>query len=136
MKPKIIYIADDDEDDRLFISDAIHELDLEIKIIEASDGDDLLNLIQLENTEEANILILLDMNMPRVTGLETLQSIRANEKLKHIPAVMISTSSDKSLIGDAYQAGINAFIKKPNNYDGFIKIAQALQTCFLSLEQK
>lgn len=135
MKPKIIYIADDDEDDRLFIADAIHKLDLEIRIIEAADGDDLLALIELENTKEANILILLDMNMPRVTGIETLQSIRANEKLRHIPAVMISTSSEKNLIDEAYQTGINAFIKKPNNYDGFIKIAQALQTCFLDLEQ-
>jgi CheY-like chemotaxis protein len=135
MKPKIIYIADDDEDDRLFISDAIRKLDLEIKIIEAADGDDLLHLIESENTEEANILILLDMNMPRVTGIEVLQTIRANHKLKHIPAVMISTSSDKTLIDEAYQTGINAFIKKPNNYDGFIKIAQALQTCFFDSEQ-
>lgn len=135
MKPKIIYIADDDEDDRLFISDAIRKLDLEIKIIEAADGDDLLHLIESENTEEANILILLDMNMPRVTGIEVLQTIRANHKLKHIPAVMISTSSDKTLIDEAYQTGINAFIKKPNNYDGFIKIAQALQICFFDSEQ-
>ncbi|WP_254412166.1 response regulator [Dyadobacter diqingensis] len=135
MKPKIIYIADDDEDDRLFISDAIRKLDLEIKIVEAADGDDLLHLIESENTEEANILILLDMNMPRVTGIEVLQTIRANNKLKHIPAVMISTSSDKTLIDEAYQTGINAFIKKPNNYDGFIKIAQALQTCFFDFEQ-
>lgn len=135
MKPKIIYIADDDEDDRLFISDAIRKLDLEIKIVEAADGDDLLHLIESENTEDANILILLDMNMPRVTGIEVLQTIRANNKLKHIPAVMISTSSDKTLIDEAYQTGINAFIKKPNNYDGFIKIAQALQTCFFDFEQ-
>lgn len=130
MKPTIIYVADDDEDDRLFISDAIRKLDLTIKIIEASDGDDLLNLIALENTEAANILILLDMNMPRVTGIEALQTIRAHDKLKHIPAVMISTSSDKNLIDEAYQTGVNAFIRKPSNFGGFVKIAQALQTCF------
>lgn len=135
MKPKVIYVADDDEDDRLFISDAIRKLDLEVKIIEAVDGDDLLSLIELENTDEANILILLDMNMPRVTGLEALQIIRSNDKIKHIPAVMISTSSDKKLVEEAYQSGVNAFIKKPNNYDGFIKIAEALQTCFLDFEE-
>jgi len=135
MKPKVIYVADDDEDDRLFISDAIRKLDLEVKIIEAVDGDDLLSLIELENTDEANILILLDMNMPRVTGLEALQIIRSNDKIKHIPAVMISTSSDKKLVEEAYQSGVNAFIKKPNNYDGFIKIAEALQTCFLDFEK-
>lgn len=135
MKQKIIYMADDDEDDRLFLSDAINKLNLEIKIVEASDGDDLLHLIETENTKDANILILLDMNMPRVTGLEALQTIRANEKIKHIPAVMISTSSDKRLIQKAYETGINAYIKKPNNYDGFVKIAEALQTCFLDFEQ-
>lgn len=135
MKPTIIYVADDDEDDRLFISDAIRKLDLTIKIVEAADGDDLLNLIELENTEEANILILLDMNMPRVTGIEALQTIRANDRLKHIPAVMISTSSDKNLIDEAYQTGVNAFIKKPNNFGGFVKIAQALQTCFFDSVQ-
>jgi len=135
MKQKIIYVADDDEDDRLFLSDAIRKLDLEIKIIEVADGDDLLTLIEAENTKDANILILLDMNMPRVTGLEALQVIRANEKIRHIPAVMISTSSDKKLIQAAYETGVNAFIKKPNSYDGFIKIAEALQTCFLDFEE-
>ena len=131
MKQKIIYIADDDEDDRQFLRDAIRKLDLEVKIVEASDGDDLLQLINKENTKDASILILLDMNMPRMTGLEALQTIRLNEKIKHIPAVMISTSSDKELIQEAYETGINAFIKKPNTYDGFLKIAEALQTCFL-----
>jgi len=131
MKQKIIYIADDDEDDRQFLRDAIRNLDLEIKIVEASDGDDLLQLINKENSTDASILILLDMNMPRMTGLEALQTIRLNEKIKHIPAVMISTSSDKELIQEAYETGINAFIKKPNTYDGFLKIAEALQTCFL-----
>ena len=131
MKQKIIYIADDDEDDRQFLRDAIRKLDLEIKIVEASDGDDLLQLINKENSKDASILILLDMNMPRMTGLEALQTIRLNEKIKHIPAVMISTSSDKELIQEAYETGINAFIKKPNTYDGFLKIAEALQTCFL-----
>ena len=135
MKQKIIYVADDDEDDRLFLSDAIRKLDLEIKIIEVADGDDLLTLIEAENTKDANILILLDMNMPRVTGLEALQVIRANEKIRHIPAVMISTSSDKKLIQAAYETGVNAFIKKPNTYDGFLKIAEALQTCFLDFEE-
>jgi len=135
MKPKIIYVADDDEDDRLFISDAIRKLDLEIKIVEATDGDHLLNLIEAEAIEDANILILLDMNMPRVTGMEALQTIRSKDKIKHIPAVMISTSSDVRLIEEAYQTGINAFIKKPNNFDGFLKIAEALQTCFFNFER-
>ena len=135
MKPKIIYVADDDEDDRLFISDAIRKLNLEIKIVEATDGDHLLNLIEAETTQDANILILLDMNMPRVTGMEALQTIRSNDKIKHIPAVMISTSSDVRLIEEAYQTGINAFIKKPNNFDGFLKIAEALQTCFFNFER-
>ena len=48
---------------------------------------------------------------------------------------MISTSSDKKLIQAAYETGVNAFIKKPNSYDGFIKIAEALQTCFLDFEE-
>ena len=135
MKQKIIYVADDDEDDRLFLSDAIRKVSPEIKIVEAADGDDLLELIKKENTKDANILILLDMNMPRVTGLEALQVIRANEKIKHIPAVMISTSSDKKLMQDAYATGINAFIKKPNNYRDYLKIAEALQTCFLDFER-
>ncbi len=129
-RSKIIYVADDDADDRLFISDAIRELNLEIKIIEVADGMDLLNLIQTESLADSQVLVILDMNMPKVTGLEALEAIRANDQIKHIPAVMISTSSDKELIQKAYQAGINAYIKKPNTVDGFMKIAEALQTCF------
>jgi CheY-like chemotaxis protein len=132
---KIIYVADDDEDDRLFISDAIRELNLEIKIIEVADGMDLLNLIESESIADTSVLVLLDMNMPKVTGLEALEAIRANDQIKHIPTVMISTSSDSDLIQKAYQAGINAFIKKPNTMEGFVRIAEALQTCFFNHEK-
>lgn len=127
---RIIYVADDDEDDRLFISDALLSLNLEIRIIEVGDGLDLLNRIQSERMFHTSMLVILDMNMPKVTGLEALAAIRANHRIKHIPAVMISTSSDSELIRKAYQTGVNAFIKKPNTIDGFTRIAEALQTCF------
>lgn len=125
MNLKTIYLADDDADDRYLICEAIKQVDSKIDVIEAENGSDLLLSIQ-ENNLPAPVLILLDMNMPKMNGLETLRAIRSNPKHAHIPAVMISTSSDEKLIASAHNEGVNGFITKPNSFEGFIQLAQQL----------
>ncbi|MBC8154738.1 MAG: response regulator [Bacteroidetes bacterium] len=132
----IVMLVDDDEDDRFFIREALEKAVQHVTVVEAEDGEALLNLLHdsdQQKVDEAVSVILLDMNMPRLNGLETVAAIRANPFLAHIPAVMISTTAQPELVADAYAKGINSFIKKPSSYADFGRIAEAIRVCFLDV---
>jgi CheY-like chemotaxis protein len=127
--PKTIFLCDDDPDDRLLICAALTEVAPDISIIEAKDGLDLLDIIKQYN-QQKTILFLLDMNMPRLNGLETIQQIRSMPGFCDTPAIMFSTSSDPELAHRATRAGINHFISKPSTFEGFIELAQFVNTSY------
>ncbi|MPR33468.1 response regulator [Salmonirosea aquatica] len=128
---KTLYLVDDDQDDRFFIRQAIRDAGAQVEIIEAEDGLELLGLIrQQENIEAA--LILLDMNMPKMNGLETISALRSDPRMATTPIVMISTSSSPSLIETAYQAGVDNFVTKPSSFEGFNHLGHQLTTSYLS----
>jgi CheY-like chemotaxis protein len=129
-KTNIIYLVDDDEDDRFFIREALESAGLQIQIFEAENGIELLSLIQQKPQSPAS-LILMDMNMPKMNGLETITAIRSDPNLSSIPVVMISTSSNVSLIEKAYEAGVNLFIAKPSTFEEFNNLGSELAAQFL-----
>lgn len=129
-KAKCVYLVDDDDDDRFLICEAIKQVSGKISIIEAKDGLHFFELVdQLE--KPALSVILLDMNMPRMNGLETLKKIRSMPALSKIPVVMFSTSADPLLIKQAQLSGIHTFIKKPNSFEGYIDLATRISFLFL-----
>lgn len=135
--PKLLLmIADDDEDDRFFIRKAIQAVIPDVAVVEAQDGQELMTLLRHSDHQSAERpvrVILLDMNMPRLNGLETLQAIRADSLLSSVPAVMISTSAHPEMVAEAYRKGINSYIKKPSSYADFNRIAEAIKICFLEV---
>ncbi|KAA6439794.1 response regulator [Dyadobacter flavalbus] len=126
---KTVFLCDDDPDDRFLISNALMEVAPEISIVEAEDGQQLLDVIK--NYGQSTSLFLLDMNMPRMNGLETIAQIRATPGLSDIPAIMFSTSSDTQLIKRAISAGVNHYIRKPDTFEGFIEMAQFVRRSYL-----
>lgn len=127
---KTIYLADDDSDDRFLIKEAIREVNPDIKVIEAENGLELLTLIE-ETGDPDSALVVLDMNMPKMNGLEALDAIRSIPHLSMIPAVMLSTSSDSSFARLAYKAGISLYLTKPDSFEAFIDLIQQLTNQFL-----
>jgi len=132
MNNKTIYIVDDDEDDRMLVREALEDVIGPAKIIEAIDGRNLLDLLLQRKQSSELELILLDINMPRMNGLETLAHIRANHEVEHIPIIMFSTSSDQKLINSAYKIGVNAFVKKPVSIADYSYMAESVNVCFLN----
>ncbi len=122
---KVVYLADDDQDDRFFIRQAIREAGAQVRIIEAENGLELLELIQQEKHLQAS-LVLLDMNMPKMNGLETIAALRADVHFAKVPVVMISTSSHLSLVETAYQAGVDDFFVKPSSMEEFNTLGHKL----------
>ena len=130
---KNVYLADDDDDDRFLICEAIKSILPTINIIEVTDGRQLLDKIIGANAKSP-ALILLDMNMPRMNGLEAAIAIRSNPSLAEIPLAMITTSSDKVLSAQAYKCGVDRFFIKPSSFEGLIKMARELISQFLHEE--
>lgn len=128
-------MADDDEDDRFFMRESFQEIDPAVTIVEAENGSELIAMLTTQSQTSAPRpvdLILLDMNMPKLNGLETLMAIKANPLLRHIPTVMVSTSAEPDQVAAAYQYGISGFIKKSASSSYRTHIAQALSVCYLN----
>jgi CheY-like chemotaxis protein len=110
---KHLIIADDDEDDQMLLKEAIQEYSDAIDLTVISDGKQLINFLNKDNSPD---LILLDLNMPYKNGTECLMEIRANESLRHIPVVILSTSRNVRDIELCFNFGANLFFTKPCSF--------------------
>jgi len=131
--PISIVFADDNPTERMLFEDAMlasREYVNDVKF--SSDGVELLHLLRCEGKHEMSCplhlpdLVVLDLNMPTMTGFEVLQEIRKDEKLKTIPVVVLSASDDAADIKRCYALGASGYIVKPGNHED-------LKTAFLQL---
>lgn len=127
---KTIYIVDDDQDDRFLLREAINEVIKDVKIVEFKDGNELVTLI--ENNRELNIsLLLVDMNMPRMNGLEVTKVLKTNPYFRDLPIIMLSTTSNQELIKSAYLTGIMKFYTKPVTFDALKNLVSIIAQNFI-----
>lgn len=122
-----IILADDDEDDRLFFTDAFEEIRISTKVQTFNDGVELMNYL---NKDEALLpeILFLDLNMPKKNGIECLHEIKANEKFKNIAIAIYSTSSSEEHIEETFVSGANIYIKKPSDFNTLKKILKDVVT--------
>lgn len=89
----------------------------------ARDGEEALDYFQRwENGELTPIVILLDLNMPKINGLEVLERLKSHPDFKTIPVVILTTSSESSDLQSAYQLGVNSYIVKPVSFEKFLDV--------------
>ena len=114
---RYIYLADNDEDDRTFFSEAIGEVDPSVILKQASDGMQLMEIIH-NLSEPLPDIIFLDINMPGINGFECLQEIRKLEGAIHeVRIIILSTSNDPENIDKALRLGATFYAVKPNRFD-------------------
>lgn len=123
----LITLADDDEDDRMFFTDAFEELKINTVVNTVNDGVALMNFLNANETVLPNI-IFLDLNMPLKSGIECLKEIKANPKFKDIVIAIYSTSSSEEDIENTFVLGANIYIKKPNNFGKLKEILSEVVT--------
>jgi CheY-like chemotaxis protein len=119
--PMHILLADDDEDDRAFFSEAIMELKMDNKLTLFKDGKGLMDYLVDPDIKLPHILFL-DLNMPGKTGIDCLKEIRANTRFKDVSVAIYSTSSSEKDIEDTFIEGANIYIKKPNDFSMLKKV--------------
>jgi CheY-like chemotaxis protein len=122
-----ICLADDDQDDRLFFTDAFDELKIKTKVSTFNDGVELMNYLNNADSILPNVLFL-DLNMPKKNGVECLLEIKKNEKFNDIAVAIYSTSSSEEHIEETFINGANIYIKKPSDFDTLKKILSEVVT--------
>ena len=124
--PKIL-IVDDDHEDVFAIRRAFSKLEYDIDLHHLSDGAAAVEyLLDVQNLDGLPDLVLLDINMPRVNGFETLQALRSSDMTQHLPVVMLSTSDSVPEVRRAYASGANAHLVKPSSMSRLTTMAQAI----------
>lgn len=131
-KTVTILIAEDDPDDQFLIREAFEESRLANPLAFVENGEELLDYLhqrgQYSESDSAPRpgLILLDLNMPRVDGREALAEIKADNNLRSIPIVVLTTSRTEEDIFQTYNLGVSGFITKPVTFDGLVEVIKAM----------
>lgn len=126
-EPMKIVLVDDDEDDRMFFSDALREIDIHTELKQFENGKEFLSYLEQEETEGPH-LIFLDLNMPVMNGFECLKALRNHPDFKDLVVAIYSTSSSEKDIEETFLKGANIYINKPNSFDALKKtLAQVVK---------
>ncbi|AHW58953.1 MAG: response regulator [Tannerellaceae bacterium] len=123
-----ILIVEDNPVDLDLTLRAFKSQKLDNPILTARDGEEALDFIEKwEKGEPRPVVILLDLKMPKVNGLEVLKELKTHPRLKTIPIVVLTTSSESTDVRDAYQLGANSYIVKPVDFEKFLDVAKQIE---------
>ena len=138
---KILLLVEDNEDDVELTQRALRQHNLANKVVVARDGQEALDYIFREGTfshitkDEEPQLVLLDLQLPKIGGLEVLRRIRGNKETKFLPVVILTTSKEESDIVNSYTHGANSYIRKPVDFEQFSHAVRQLGLYWLVLNE-
>ena len=128
---KPILLVEDNLNDAELVLNALRRNNLANKVVATRHGGEALDYLHrrgdyANEAGEEPIFILLDLKMPKVDGLEVLRQVKADEKLKMIPVVMLTSSSEESDLVKSYRLGVNAYVVKPVDFTQFVEAIRQL----------
>jgi two-component system, response regulator len=136
-----ILLVEDRDDDAELTARAFRKAKILNPLIRTRDGVEALDYLlgrgthAGRNVSDVPAVILLDLNLPRVGGIEVLTAIRADERIKHVPVVILTSSNEDKDRLAAYQRHANSFVRKPVDYDQFVAAAKELGLYWLVLNE-
>ncbi|MEY4754995.1 MAG: hypothetical protein RJA44_2670 [Pseudomonadota bacterium] len=141
MNHKIILLAEDNPDDALLTMHALKEAKVCNEIVHVEDGVQALDYLygrgRYAGRDTSNLpaLLLLDINMPKINGLEVLKQVRADPALRRLLIVMLTTSRNDQDLVASYDLGVNSYVRKPVDFDEFSEAARHLGMYWLLLNE-
>jgi two-component system response regulator len=137
---EVLLVEDNPSDAELTIR-ALKKNNLANKVYHVKDGDEALDFVFARGEyadrkiENAPKVILLDLKMPKVNGIEVLKVFKEDERTKQIPIVVLTSSKEDPDIKECYQLGVNSYVVKPVHFDGFLKAVSDLGLYWLLVNQ-
>lgn len=128
---QVVAVVDDDDDDLFLIQEAFKVCLKEEKVLIASSGIDLLD--RLETLRVLPAFLLLDLNMPLMSGFEVLGKLRADPRYALMPVLIFSTSNAQRDIDLAYELGANSYVKKPSSFAEYKSVVEDLCNFWLHI---
>lgn len=141
METKLILLIEDNPDDELLMLRALKKNHIVHRVAVARDGVEALDYLfptGIYGGKEAQPLlqlILLDLKLPKINGLEVLKRLRADGRTKYIPVVVLTSSTEEQDIINSYDLGANGFVQKPMNFNEFVEIANRLGVYWLEVNR-
>lgn len=114
-----ILLVEDDMIERMKFNRILETLNVKIDLLEATNGEEAL--LTLRTNKSLPNIILLDLNMPRMNGIEFLKILKKDNKLKFIPTIILTTSNNTKDLLECYNNGIAGYILKPLNYERYVE---------------
>lgn len=136
-----ILLVEDNPDDLELALRALERANISNRIEVARDGAEALDFIFCEGTQahrqiqDTPKVILLDLKLPKIDGLEVLKRIKSDPRTQMIPVVMLTSSQEQRDVVESYRLGVNSYIVKPVAFDGFLSAVQDLGMYWLLLNQ-
>jgi|SRR6478609_4604116 len=133
--PRVILLVEDNESDELLTIKALKKAEVKNEIVVARDGEAALAHLEQCAIQDLPQLVILDLNIPKIDGIDVLNAIRTNSKTKMLPIVILTSSKDQRDIEKAYELNVNAYVQKPVSYNEFTKTCEAIGAFWLNSNQ-
>ena len=130
---RILLVEDDPKDVELTLT-GLAEYNLANEVVIARDGEEAVNLLCGPNPIKPQV-ILLDLKLPKIDGLEVLKQIRDCDKTRTLPVVVLTSSDEERDVVRSYQLGVNSYIRKPVNFNDFAEATRQLGMYWLVLNE-
>jgi CheY-like chemotaxis protein len=135
----IILLAEDDEGHAFLVQQNLVDAGLANRIVHVRDGQEALDFIHCTGSYRSRVpngplLLLLDINMPRVDGVEVLRRLKADPNTDQVPVIVLTTTDDPREVRRCYELGCSSYVTKPVDYDRFVEAIRRLGL-FLSIVQ-
>lgn len=137
----LLLLVEDNPDDEELTLLAFEQSSVKSEIVVARDGVEALDYLfgtgiyANRDTTQTPALILLDLQLPRINGLEVLERLRADNRTRWLPVVILTTSNEQQDLIDSYSLGCNSYIRKPVDYNQFLTVVQQLGLYWLILNE-
>jgi CheY-like chemotaxis protein len=137
-RDKVILLVEDNDNDALMTMRSLKKANVLNEVVWVRDGAEALSYLQVDCLEQGKPLpqlVLLDIHMPKVDGIEVLRMIRSDPRISWLPVIIFTSSKEEKDLLDSYKLGVNSYICKPINFDEFAPVVSTLGCYWLIINQ-